>query len=76
MKEEEQRRWIGSALMSPTQQMEKVQLNQEQADLWMVCEEDEDEEELMMVSIHSGPAEEISSSQSSSVKVSSVTRDP
>lgn len=58
--------------------MEKVQLHQEQADLLMVCEEDEVEQQqpLRIMSIPSGPAEEISSSQGSSAKVSSVTRDP
>lgn len=63
--------------------MEEVQLHQEPADLWMECEEGEEEKEevedqqqeqqLRFISMHTGPAEELSFSQSSSVKVTSVT---
>lgn len=52
--------------------MEEVQTHEESADLWMECEEEEQEEQLKIISIHTGPAEELSFSQSSSMKVTSV----
>lgn len=57
--------------------MEEVQLHQEPSDLWMECEEEmgqrgeeqeNEEQQLRIVPKHTGPAEEISLSQSSSVK--------
>lgn len=60
-----------SALTSPPQLMEEMQLHQEPADLWMECEEEE--QQLRFISIHTDSAEELSFSKSSSVKVTSVT---